>query len=77
MINSVSVAPTVMRALQTESSLTNVTLDTMIIGRARRTIYQEIAPITDVRSTEHYRRTVTGNALAKVLRRLMRMKAGE
>jgi xanthine dehydrogenase small subunit len=65
-----SVAPTVMRALQTESLLTNATLDAAVIERARKTISQEIAPITDVRSTEHYRRTVTGNALAKILRRL-------
>jgi len=30
-----------------------------------------VALITDVLSTEHHRRTVTENALAKVLRRLM------
>src|SRR5215813_13874100 len=58
------------RLPQTESLLTNATLDATIIERARRTISHEIAPITDVRSTEHYRRTVTGNALAKILRRL-------
>ncbi|MCI0389510.1 MAG: xanthine dehydrogenase family protein subunit M [Acidobacteria bacterium] len=66
-----SVAPTVIRAVETESLLTNETLDATIIERARRTISREVAPITDVRSTEHYRRTVTGNALAKILRRLM------
>jgi CO/xanthine dehydrogenase FAD-binding subunit len=65
-----SVAPTVMRAHQTESLLTNATLDATIIEQARKTISQEITPITDVRSTEHYRRVVTGNALAKVLRQL-------
>ncbi len=75
-INSISVAlgsvaPIVMRAHQTESLLTKATLDATVIERARRTISQEIAPITDVRSTEHYRRTVTGNALARVLRQLM------
>ena len=66
-----SVAPTVMRGYQTESLLTNATLDATIVDQARNTISQEIAPITDVRSTEHYRRTVTGNALAKVLRQLV------
>jgi carbon-monoxide dehydrogenase medium subunit len=66
-----SVAPTVIRAVETESLLTNETLDATIIDRARRTISREVSPITDVRSTEHYRRTVTGNALAKILRRLM------
>ena len=64
-----SVAPTVIRARQTESLLTNATLDVTIIELAKRTIFNEIDPITDMRSTEHYRRTVTGNALAKVLRR--------
>jgi CO/xanthine dehydrogenase FAD-binding subunit len=66
-----SVAPTVIRARQTESLLTNATLDFTVIELAKRTISSEIAPITDARSTEHYRRTVTGNALAKVLRQLM------
>jgi xanthine dehydrogenase small subunit len=75
-INSISialgsVAPTVIRADQTESLLTNVTLDAAIIEKARKAISQEIAPITDMRSTKHYRRTVTGNALARVLRKLI------
>jgi xanthine dehydrogenase small subunit len=65
-----SVAPTVIRASQTESLLTNATLDATVIEQARKTLSQEIAPITDLRSTEHYRRTVTGNALAKILRLL-------
>jgi len=66
-----SVAPTVIRAVQTEALLTNETLGAPVIERARSMISQEVAPITDVRSTEHYRRTVTGNGLAKILRRLM------
>jgi xanthine dehydrogenase small subunit len=66
-----SVAPVVIRAFQTESLLTNAILNATIIEQAKRTVSQEIAPITDVRSTEHYRRTVTGNVLARVLRRLM------
>src|SRR5215510_10829193 len=75
-INSISialgsVAPTVIRAHQTESLMTNSTLDAAIIEQARKAISQEIAPITDVRSTEHYRRTVTGNALARVLAKLI------
>jgi CO/xanthine dehydrogenase FAD-binding subunit len=75
-INSISialgsVAPVVIRAFQTESLLTNAILNSTIIEQARRTVSQEITPITDVRSTEHYRRTVTGNALARVLWRLM------
>jgi xanthine dehydrogenase small subunit len=64
-----SVAPTVIRARQTESLLINATLDTTIIERAKRAISEEIAPITDLRSTEHYRRIVTGNALGRILSR--------
>src|SRR5215813_15336733 len=75
-INSISialgsVAPVVIRGFQTESLLTNAILDATIIEQARRTVSQEITPITDVRSTEHYRRTVTGNVLVRALRRLM------
>src|SRR5215510_12080377 len=50
-----SVAPTVIRAIQTEASLTKAVLDVATIEQARRTISNEISPITDVRSTEHYR----------------------
>src|SRR5262245_14610646 len=75
-INSISialgsVAPVVVRASRTESLLTNAILDATIIEQARSTVSHEITPITDVRSTEQYRRTVTGHALARVLWRLM------
>lgn len=74
-INSISiavgsVAPTVVRALQTERLLTGSGISTELIGAARKLIAEEISPITDLRSTEHYRRTVTGNVLAKFLRQL-------
>lgn len=65
-----SVAPTVIRARQTESLLSGATLAPALIEQARALIAQEISPITDLRSTEHYRRTVTGNVLAKFLRQL-------
>ena len=66
-----SVAPTVIRAPQTERLLSGATLTPPLIDDARRLIAQEIAPITDLRSTEHYRRTVTGNVLGKFLRQLI------
>ena len=66
-----SVAPTVIRVSKTEHLLSGAKLTNDLIDQARRTISEEIAPITDLRSTEHYRRTVTGNVLAKFLRRLM------
>jgi xanthine dehydrogenase small subunit len=66
-----SVAPTVIRARETERLLTGSALTQDLVERAREMIGQEIAPITDLRSTEHYRRAVTGNVLTKFLRRLM------
>lgn len=74
-INSISiavgsVAPTVVRAHQTERLLIGKEITAELINNARNAIAEEISPITDLRSTEHYRRTVTGNVLAKFLRQL-------
>jgi xanthine dehydrogenase small subunit len=65
-----SVAPTVIRAPQTESLLASGPLTPALVEQAREMIASEVAPITDLRSTEHYRRTVTGNVLVKFLRHL-------
>jgi CO/xanthine dehydrogenase FAD-binding subunit len=65
-----SVAPTVVRATQTERLLVTGPLTPALIEQARRTITREITPITDLRSSEHYRRIVTGNVLVKFLRQL-------
>ncbi len=65
-----SVAPTVIRVPQTERLLASTTLTSDLVDRARQSIAREVAPITDLRSTEHYRRTVTGNVLARFLRKL-------
>jgi CO/xanthine dehydrogenase FAD-binding subunit len=67
-----SVAPTVIRVPETERLLSGAKLTPEAIEAARRAIAQEIAPITDLRSTEHYRRTVTGNVLVKFLRQVSR-----
>jgi CO/xanthine dehydrogenase FAD-binding subunit len=66
-----SVAPTVVRARKTEGLLTSAALTPELVERAREMIAREIAPITDLRSTEDYRRAVTGNVLRKFLRELM------
>jgi CO/xanthine dehydrogenase FAD-binding subunit len=66
-----SVAPTVVRATKTERLLNGSTLSPKLIEEARQMISQDIAPITDLRSTEHYRRTVTGNVLARCLSELV------
>jgi xanthine dehydrogenase iron-sulfur cluster and FAD-binding subunit A len=50
--------------------LTGRTLTPDLIEQARETIAREVMPITDLRSTEHYRRTVTAGVLAKFLRQL-------
>ena len=63
-----SVAPTVIRAPKTERLLAGAQLTATLLEEARQMIAQEITPITDLRSTEHYRRTVTGNVLVKFLR---------
>ncbi|HXG91007.1 MAG TPA: xanthine dehydrogenase family protein subunit M [Blastocatellia bacterium] len=65
-----SVAPTVIRARRTESVLAGKMLTRDLIEQARHSILLEVSPITDLRSTEHYRRTVTGNVLVKFLRQL-------
>jgi len=66
-----SVAPTVVRAPKTERLLTGATVTPSLTQEARDLIAQEVTPITDLRSTEHYRRTVTGNVLVKFLRQLI------
>ncbi len=65
-----SVAPTVIRAPRTEEFLIGKQPTPTHIEQAKEIIAKEIAPITDLRSTEYYRRTVTGNVLAKFLRQL-------
>ena len=65
-----SVAPTVIRAPQTEALLAGQAITPDLIKRAQTMIAREVSPISDLRSTEHYRRTVTANVLAKCLRGL-------
>jgi CO/xanthine dehydrogenase FAD-binding subunit len=69
-IGAGSVAPTVIRLRQAEALLQGQTLSGELIERARQTAMQEVKPITDVRSTEHYRRMIAGNLLMKFLRLL-------
>ncbi len=66
-----SVAPTVIRLRQTEALLQGQILTEELIESARQSAMQEVRPITDVRSTEHYRRTIAGNVLARFLRHLL------
>lgn len=66
-----SVAPTVMRARQTENLLNGQTLSEELIEQARRQALNEVQPISDVRSTAEYRRLVSGNILYRCLHELL------
>jgi xanthine dehydrogenase iron-sulfur cluster and FAD-binding subunit A len=58
----------VIRTPETEKILKGKKLSPDLIQQAHASISNEISPITDLRSTEHYRRIVTANVLAKFLR---------
>jgi CO/xanthine dehydrogenase FAD-binding subunit len=65
-----SVAPTVVRARETEVLLAGSVITPELIDQSRLMIARDIKPITDVRSSEHYRRTVTANLVGRLLRQL-------
>jgi CO/xanthine dehydrogenase FAD-binding subunit len=60
-----SVAPTVLRAVETEKTLRGEKLSPAILRAAQEVLAREIAPIDDIRSTSRYRRRVTQNLLAE------------
>ena len=62
-----SVAPTVIRAVNTEDALRGQPLDANTIAAAERTLGSEIAPIDDIRSTAVYRARVAANLLREFL----------
>jgi CO/xanthine dehydrogenase FAD-binding subunit len=65
-----SVAPVPLRCYQTERLLAERRITTDLIAQAREVIRAEIAPMSDIRSTEAYRSTVTANLLAEYLESL-------
>jgi CO/xanthine dehydrogenase FAD-binding subunit len=60
-----SVAPTVLRAVETEKTLRGERLSPSILRAAQEVLGREIAPIDDMRSTSRYRRRVAQNLLAE------------
>jgi CO/xanthine dehydrogenase FAD-binding subunit len=60
-----SVAPTVLRAPETEKILRGEKLTPAICPEAQDILVREIAPIDDMRSTARYRRTIARNLLAE------------
>ena len=60
-----SVAPTVLRATETEKILRGEKPGPATLRAAQETLAREIAPIDDIRSTAHYRLRVAQNLLAE------------
>ncbi len=59
-----SVAPIVVRCVQTENALKGQTPDAATVKSAQATLRREISPIDDIRSTANYRLQVALNLLA-------------
>ena len=62
-----SVAPTVLRCVQTEAALRGEKLDALTVKGAQAALAAEISPIDDLRSTVSYRRRVSLNLLGDFL----------
>jgi CO/xanthine dehydrogenase FAD-binding subunit len=60
-----SVAPTVLRAAETEKILRGQKLEPPLLQAAQQALAREIAPIDDIRSTARYRLGVAQNLLAE------------
>jgi CO/xanthine dehydrogenase FAD-binding subunit len=65
-----SVAPTVLRAVETERILQGERLSPALLRAAQETLTREIVPIDDIRSTARYRRRVAQNLLAEFVEML-------
>lgn len=62
-----SVAPVVLRCVETEKALHNAQLGSGAISAAKKALAREIAPIDDVRSTAAYRLRVAQNLIEEFL----------
>jgi CO/xanthine dehydrogenase FAD-binding subunit len=65
-----SVAPTVLRAIQTEKILLGEIPAPAVLRAAQETLAHEITPISDIRSTAQYRLRVAQNLLAEFCERI-------
>ena len=65
-----SVAPTVVRARETEKLLRGERLSPSVLRAAQEVLAHEIGPIDDMRSTARYRRRVSQNLLAEFIEML-------
>jgi len=62
-----SVTAQIKRAINTEKVLIGKNLSEELIESARMQLMREVAPITDIRSTAEYRKSITGNLLRELL----------
>jgi CO/xanthine dehydrogenase FAD-binding subunit len=62
-----SVSPVVQRAEKTEALLRGQSLTAELILKAARRLSEEVSPISDIRSSESYRRHICGAVLADAL----------
>lgn len=65
-----SVGPTVVRIPALEKELVNSPLDDNTIRHAAEIVRESVAPITDIRATADYRRSVAGNLLVRFMESL-------
>ncbi len=68
-ISTGSVSPQIQRAKKTEAILNHQVLTEALIEKARLSLMEEVKPITDIRSTDEYRRHVCGELLREALYR--------
>jgi carbon-monoxide dehydrogenase medium subunit len=66
-----AVAPVPLRLKRSEAIVEGTNLDGGIRARAREMARSEISPITDLRSTEDYRRHLTGVLVERALEHLV------
>ncbi len=66
-ISAGAVTAQVKRAIKTESALINKELNEKLIDEARKSLEDEIAPITDIRSNVEYRKQICGELLRDAL----------
>ena len=66
-ISAGSVSPIVRRCYLTEAILNARILDEELIGKAKKSIEEEVTPITDIRSNAEYRKRICGELLREAL----------
>ena len=70
-ISAGAVSPQVTRAFRTENLLARQSLNSPLIEQAKLSLAAEISPITDIRSTKNYRRTICRELLCDALFQLI------